>query len=132
MPSGRRSLLIAKQLLESSASQKIGRWVVPEKTPASFARFDKKKVLLADSLEKARSVRATFLRSRLVDVDVASNIPEALALWRTSVYHLVLVALRENPGEAREFWQEIKREKPRQQVAFLIGSPAYVSLTWPA
>jgi len=105
---------------------------VPEKTPASFARFDKKKVLLADSFEKARSVRATFLRSRLVDVDAASNIPEALALWRTSVYHLVLVAPRENPGEALEFWQEIKREKPRQRVAFLIGSPAYVSLTWPA
>ena len=72
------------------------------------------------------------MRSRLVDVDVASNIAEALELWRSNIYHLVLVAPRENPGAALEFWQEIKRNKPRQRVAFLVGAPAYVSLTWAA
>jgi len=72
------------------------------------------------------------MRSRLVDVDVASNITEARELWRTNAYHLVLLAPRENPGAAVEFWEEIKRDKPRQRVAFLVGSPAYVSLTWAA
>jgi len=105
---------------------------VPGKTPLSFASLDKKRVLLADSFEKARTVRATLLRSRLVDVDVASNISEARVLWSTGVYHLVLVALRERPAEAFEFWEEIKRDKPRQSVAFLVGSPGYVSRTWPA
>ena len=105
---------------------------MPEKTPLSFASLDKKRVLLADSFEKARTVRATLLRSRLVDVDVASNMSEARVLWSTGVYHLVLVALRERPAEAFEFWEEIKRDKPRQSVAFLVGSPGYVSRTWPA
>ncbi|HVP53217.1 MAG TPA: hypothetical protein VMT05_13955 [Terriglobales bacterium] len=105
---------------------------MPDKSTVPFVSLDKKKVLLADSLAKARNLRATLMRSRLVDVDVASNMPEALELWRTNFYHLVLVAPRENPGAALEFWQEIKRDKPRQRVAFLVGSPAYVSLTWAA
>ena len=117
---------------ERRTIQEIRRWIVPKESPASFASLDKKKVLLADSFERARNVRATLLRSRLVDVDVARNIAEALVLWRTSAYHLVLVALRECPVEVFEFWQEIKRERPRQRVAFLIGSPGYVSLAWPA
>jgi len=103
---------------------------VPDNSVAPFVNLDKKRVLLADSVAKARNVRATLMRSRLVDVDVASNIPEAIELWRTNAYHLVLVAPRENPGAALEFWQEIKRDKPRQRIAFLVGSPAYVSLTW--
>ena len=105
---------------------------MPDNSVAPFVNLDKKKVLLADSLAKARNVRATLMRSRLVDVDVASNMFEALELWRTNIYNLVLVAPRENPGAALEFWQEIKRDKPRQRVAFLVGSPAYVSLTWAA
>ena len=103
---------------------------MPDNSVAPFVNLDKKKVLLADSVAKARNVRATLMRSRLVDVDVASNMFEALELWRTNIYNLVLVAPRENPGAALEFWQEIKRDKPRQRVAFLVGSPAYVSLTW--
>lgn len=103
---------------------------MPDNSVAPFVNLDKKRVLLADSVAKARNVRATLMRSRLVDVDVASNIPEAIELWRTNAYHLVLVAPRENPGAALEFWQEIKRDKPRQRIAFLVGSPAYVSLTW--
>ena len=99
---------------------------------APFIRLDKKKVLLADSLARARNLRATLMRSHLVDVDVASNMPEALELWKTNAYHLVLVAPRETPGAALDFWQEIKRDKPRQRVAFLVGSPAYISLTWAA
>ena len=105
---------------------------MPDNSVAPFVNLDKKKVLLADSFAKARNVRATLMRSRLVDVDVASNMFEALELWRTNIYHLVLVAPRENPGAALQFWQEIKRDKPRQRVAFLVGSPAYVSLTWAA
>ena len=103
-----------------------------DNSAAPFVSLDKKKVLLADSFAKPRNLRATLMRSRLVDVDVASNIPEARELWRTNAYHLVLVAPRENPDAALEFWEEIKRDKPRQRVAFLVGSPAYVSLTWAA
>jgi CheY-like chemotaxis protein len=105
---------------------------VSENSVAPFVNLDKKKVLLADSFAKARNLRAALMRKRLVDVDVASNMPEALELWRTNAYHLVLVAPRENPAAALELWQEIKRDKPRQRVAFLVGSPAYVSLTWAA
>jgi len=105
---------------------------VPDNSLVPFVSLDKKRVLLADSLARARNLRATLMRSHLVDVDLASNIPEALGLWKTNIYHVVLVAPRETPGAALEFWQEIKRDKPRQRVAFLVGSPAYVSLTWAA
>jgi hypothetical protein len=38
---------------------------------------------------------------------------------------------RYSPGETLEFYEEIKDRSPRQRIAFLVGAPTYLSLTWP-
>jgi hypothetical protein len=38
---------------------------------------------------------------------------------------------RYSAGEMLEFCEEIKDRDPRQRIAFLVGAPTYLSLTWP-
>jgi hypothetical protein len=94
--------------------------------------FDGKRVLLIDPHERARDVRASVLRSRGIEVDAADSLRVARSLWRPRLYDLILLDARGHlPGEARDFYLEIKRASPRMRVVFLVGPPAYLSLTWP-
>ncbi len=36
------------------------------------------------------------------------------------------------PGEALDFYVEIKHASPGERVVFLVGPPTFLSLTWPA
>jgi hypothetical protein len=48
------------------------------------------------------------------------------------MYDFVLLDVRRYPaGEALEWWEQIKDRSPRQRIAFLVGAPTYLSLTWP-
>ncbi len=38
---------------------------------------------------------------------------------------------RHLPGEALEFYEQIKEASARERFAFLVGPPVYVSRTWP-
>ena len=50
----------------------------------------------------------------------------------TKRYDLILLDARGHlPGEARDFYLEIKHASPRKRVVFLVGPPMDVSLTWP-
>jgi hypothetical protein len=94
--------------------------------------FDDKKVLLIDPHERARDVRASVLRSRGIEVDATDSLQAARSLWRPKLYNLILLDARGHlPGEARDFYVEIKHAAPRERVIFLVGPPAYLSLTWP-
>jgi hypothetical protein len=91
-----------------------------------------KKVLLIDRLRATREARAAVLRSRGVEVDEAEEISAARFLWRPNVYDLVMLVLRRySVEETREFYEQIKGASPRQQFAFLMGPPRYLSRTWP-
>jgi len=94
--------------------------------------FLPKRVLLVDSRERTRIVRAAALRGQKVEVDTAASLTEALIFWRTGKYNLVLLKTRETVQQSVEFFQMIKQEKPCQQVAFLVGAPGYLSFTIPA
>jgi len=94
--------------------------------------YSPKRVLLVDSREKTRIVRAVALRGQKVEVDTAASLTEALIFWRTGKYNLVLLTPRETVQQSVEFFRMIKQEKPGQQVAFLMGAPAYLSFTIPA
>ena len=60
------------------------------------------------------------------------RISGARFLWQTSVYDLVMVDVRRySSEEMQEFYEQIKGARPRQQFAFLMGSPRYLSRTWP-
>jgi len=65
-------------------------------------------------------------------VHEAEEIPAARFLWQPHVYDLVMLDVRRySPAEALEFYEQIRAADPRQQVAFLMGPPRYLSCTWP-
>jgi DNA-binding NtrC family response regulator len=89
----------------------------------------RKNVLLIDGREVIGEMRATILRDRGVDVDVARQISSARILWNRNRYDLVLFDLRENPIEVKQLMQEIKTANPRQKIARFVGGPRFWSLT---
>jgi response regulator RpfG family c-di-GMP phosphodiesterase len=92
-----------------------------------------KRILLIDRCQATREVRAAVLRTHAVEVHEAEEISRARFLWQPKVYDLVLIDVRRySPEETREFYEQIKGASPQQQFAFLMGSPAYLSRTWPS
>ena len=100
--------------------------------PLRCSVFDDKKVLLIDSCQATREVRAAVLRSHGVAVHAAEGISAARSLWQPKIYNLVMLDVRRySPGETLEFYEQIKQASPRERVVFLVGPPTYLSLTWP-
>ena len=91
-----------------------------------------KKVLLIDSCQATREVRAAVLGTHAVEVHEAEEISRARFLWQPHVYDLVMLDVRRySPAEALEFYEQISARDPRQRIVFLVGPPAYLSRTWP-
>jgi hypothetical protein len=91
-----------------------------------------KKVLLIDRCRATREARAAVLRTRGVEVHEAEEFSAARFLWQPNVYDLVMLDVRRYfPAEALEFYEQLKGASPRQQFAFLMGPPQYLSRTWP-
>jgi DNA-binding NtrC family response regulator len=91
-----------------------------------------KKVLLIDRGQATREVRAAVLRSRGVEVHEAEELSTARFLWQPHVYDLVMLDVRKySPGDALEFYEQIKDASLRQRIVFLVGPPTYLSHTWP-
>ena len=94
--------------------------------------LDGKKVLLIDEKQTTRDTRANVLRSHGVEVDAADSLQRARVLWRPRRYDLILLDVRRQfPGEALQFYEQIRDASPRQRFAFLVGPPVYLSRTWP-
>jgi CheY-like chemotaxis protein len=94
--------------------------------------LDGKKVLLIDRCQATREVRASVLQSHDVEVHLAEDFSTARFLWQPDTYDLILLDVRRYmPGEVLEFYEQIKVASPPQCFAFLVGAPAYLSLTWP-
>jgi hypothetical protein len=91
-----------------------------------------KKVLLIDRNQPTRDIRASALRSRGIEVHAADSLRAARFLWQPGLYHFILLDVRRHfPGEAVEFYEHIKGASPEEHFFFLVGPPAYLSLTWP-
>ena len=91
-----------------------------------------KAVLLIDANQRTRDVRASVLESYGVEVSTAEDLFTARFLWEPRTYDLVLLDVhRCPPGEALQFYEQVKSASPRQRFAFLVGPPAYVSATLP-
>jgi len=94
--------------------------------------FDGKKVLLIDGRQATREVRENVLRSHGIEVDAAETLQSARVLWKPHRYDLVLLDVRRQfPGEAIQFYEQIRDASPRQRFAFLVGPPVYLSRRWP-
>lgn len=91
-----------------------------------------KKVLLIDRIQRTREARAAVLRSHGVRVHEADSLEAARFLWRPKRYNLILLNLRGHlPGDALEFYEQVRETSRRVPFAFLVGPPVYLSLTWP-
>ncbi len=102
------------------------------RSPDRHASLGSKRVLLIDRCEATREARAAVLQSRGVEVRTAENLSAARFLWQPNLYDLVLLDVRRClPGEAMEFYEQIRAASPRERFAFLVGPPVYLSRTWP-
>jgi len=91
-----------------------------------------KKVLLIDRNQPTRDVRVRVLQSHGVEVHAADSLQTARFLWQPDVYDLILLDVRRHmPGEALEFYEQIRNASPNEHFAFLVGPPVYLSRTWP-
>ena len=68
----------------------------PEGSPAKLSPPDaspakKKRVLLLDTSQTRRDLRADVMRRLGIDVDCAADVLEARCWWRADLYNLVLI-----------------------------------------
>jgi CheY-like chemotaxis protein len=87
----------------------------------------KKRVLLVDTSQAKRELRAEVMRRFGMDVDCAADIVEARSWWRAALYDLVLVSMEKGPGSRDKFCDDIRGATPPQRLAFLVGEPNYLA-----
>jgi CheY-like chemotaxis protein len=97
-----------------------------------FKDLSHQKILLIDRCQATREVRVNVLQSHGVEVHAIEDFSAARVRWQPGTYDYVLLDIRKFPAEeALEWCGQIKDRSPRQRIAFLVGAPAYLSLTWP-
>lgn len=89
----------------------------------------KKRVLLVDTSQTKRELRAEVMRKLGMDVDCAADIAEARSWWRAALYDLVLINMDKGLGHRDTFCDEIRSATPPQRLAFLVGQPEYLAHT---
>ncbi|HXW90150.1 MAG TPA: response regulator [Terriglobales bacterium] len=87
----------------------------------------KKRVLLVDTSQGKRELRAEVMRKLGIDVDCAADIAEARLWWRAALYDLVLINMEKGLGHRDRFCDEIRSATPPQRLAFLVGQPEYLA-----
>jgi CheY-like chemotaxis protein len=85
-------------------------------------------ILLIDSNAERRALRRKILSQRGVDVIDAPDLLEASAIWHRDRYNLVLMDIRNDHHGCMAWRDEIKKEDPKQVVAFLVGPPRFIDL----
>jgi CheY-like chemotaxis protein len=87
----------------------------------------KKRVLLVDTSQAKRELRAEVMRKLGIDVDCAADIAEARSWWRAAFYDLVLINMEKGRGHRDRFCDDIRSATPPQRLAFLVGQPHYLA-----
>jgi CheY-like chemotaxis protein len=87
----------------------------------------KKRVLLVDTAQSKRELRAEVMRKFGMDVDCAADIAEARSWWRAALYDLVLINMGKGHGHRDKFCDDVRSATPPQRLAFLVGQPEYLA-----
>jgi len=88
-----------------------------------------KRVLLIDTSQATRELRAEVMRKLGIDVDCAADITEARTWWRADLYDLVVINVEKGHGYRDKFCDDIRSATPPQRLAFLVGRPEYLADT---
>jgi hypothetical protein len=89
----------------------------------------KKRVLLLDSSQTKRDLRADVMRKVGIEVDCAADVLEARCWWRADLYNLVLINASGEAESRDKFCSDMRTAAPRQRIAFLVSGPEYLSAT---
>jgi response regulator RpfG family c-di-GMP phosphodiesterase len=87
---------------------------------------ERRRILLIDENSRKLNLRASVLRNHEIEVHLANRLEDAKSLWKHTPYDLVLLAAAENSEEATSASLQIRKIRPRQRIALLVGPPAYV------
>src|ERR1700722_13823671 len=87
----------------------------------------KKRVLLLDTSQTKRDLRADVMRKLGIEVDCAADVLEARCWWRADLYNLVLINVSGETDSRDKFCTDLRRATPPQRIAFFVGGPAYLS-----
>ena len=87
----------------------------------------KKRVLLLDTSQTKRDLRADVMRKLGIEVDCAADVIEARCWWRADLYNLVLINAAGEPESRDKFCSDIRGANPAQRIAFFVGGPAYLA-----
>jgi hypothetical protein len=96
----------------------------PDGSPASAK---KKRVLLLDTSQTKRDLRADMMRQRGIEVDCAADVLEARCWWRADLYNLVLINASGEIESRDKFCSDMRSATPPQRIAFFVGGPEYLA-----
>jgi hypothetical protein len=94
----------------------------PDGTPAG-----KKRVLLLDTSQTKRDLRADVMRKLGIEVDCAADVVEARCWWRADLYNLVLINVAGESDSRDKFCTDLRDAVPPQRIAFFVGGPQYLA-----
>src|SRR5271169_1362157 len=97
---------------------------IPEAIPAK-----KKRVLLLDTSQTKRDLRADVMRRLGIEVDCAADVLEARCWWRADLYNLVLINVAGEIESRDKFCTDMRSAIPPQKIAFFVGGPEYLAVT---
>jgi hypothetical protein len=87
----------------------------------------KKRVLLLDTSQTKRDLRADVMRKLGIDVDCAADVLEARCWWRADLYNLVLISVAGETYSRDKFCTDLRSATPPQRIAFFVGGPEYLA-----
>ena len=96
--------------------------------PSVTKNRNKPSILLMDANSERRALRERIMALYGVEVVGARDLAEAASIWHRDRYDMVLIDVRRDHQGCIAWRDEIKKEKPQQIVAFLVGKPEYIEL----
>lgn len=87
----------------------------------------KKRVLLLDTSQMKRDLRADVMRKLGIEVDCAADVLEARCWWRADLYNLVLINVAGETDSRDKFCTDLRSATPPQRIAFFVGGPEYLA-----
>jgi len=87
----------------------------------------KRRVLLLDTSQTKRDLRADVMRQLGIEVDCAADVLEARCWWRADLYNLVLISAVGEIDSRDKFCTDIRSANPPQKIAFFVGGPEYLA-----
>jgi DNA-binding NtrC family response regulator len=94
---------------------------------SSIVASGKKRVLLLDTSQTKRDLRADVMRKMGIEVDCAADVTEARCWWRADLYNLVLISVTGETDSRDKFCTELRTATPPQRMAFFVGGPDYLA-----